>query len=96
MPRARSAAAPAPAADADAARPNAAPLGRHEERRADRPVADLAGDRQSAEQRGEQGAEELPPAEHHQMLRARVEVLCRETQAVQDRGEQDQAEHAHQ
>jgi len=41
-----------------------------QERRPDRPVADLGGDRHRPEQRGEEHTEELPPAEHRQLMGA--------------------------
>jgi len=56
------------------------------ERRPDRPVANLVRDRHGSEQGGEERTEELPPAEHRQLIVAAGQVLGGK-QAVQEHGE---------
>jgi hypothetical protein len=72
--------------DADAA-------GADEKRRADRPVPDLAGDRHRAEQGGQERSDDLARVEQLKLPGGAVEGPGGQAEAVQEFGEQDEAEH---
>jgi hypothetical protein len=63
-------------------------IGRDQEGGPDRPVAELAGDGQGAEERGEQRAEAFAPGEHDGHLGRRVvETFDRDRERVEHDGE---------
>src|SRR5215475_2994356 len=64
-----------------------------EQRRANSAVADFAGDRHRAEQGGEQSADDLAGGEQLQLPGGALDVLGGQAEAVQEFGEQDEAEH---
>jgi hypothetical protein len=66
---------------------------RHQEGRSDRAVADFAGDRQRADEPGEERAKERPEPKHLHLVGDAVESVGGKAEGVQQDGQENEGEH---